>query len=233
MSWGLANLRDGDEILFSPLGHASNVYPWVHLRQLLARFGTNIALVPYGVTATGAADPADIAAKVSSRTRLIVATHIHNLFGSMTTLAELRGRLDPSIRLCFDCSQSVGHVPVDVTRLGADFAAFSGHKMFGVPGTGVLYASRRVHHELVPFLPGGGSGVRLAGGALREVTGFPFPSSRTIVLICPVGEHSGRLAASLAQAGHDTASLAGGVVAWRDAGLPLESGLGPETAHPP
>ena len=46
MSWGLANLRDGDEILFSPLGHASNVYPWVHLRQMLARFGTNIALVP-------------------------------------------------------------------------------------------------------------------------------------------------------------------------------------------
>ena len=121
MSWGLANLRDGDEILFSPLGHASNVYPWVHLRQLLARFGTSIALVPYAVTATGAADPADIAAKVSSRTRLIVATHIHNLFGSMTTLAELSGRLDPSIRLCFDCSQSVGHVPVHVASLGADF----------------------------------------------------------------------------------------------------------------
>ena len=124
MSWGLANLRDGDEILFSPLGHASNVYPWVHLRQVLARFSTNIALVPYAVTATGAADPADIAAKVSSRTRLIVATHIHNLFGSMTTLAELSGRLDPSIRLCFDCSQSLGHVPVDVISLGADFAAF-------------------------------------------------------------------------------------------------------------
>ncbi len=169
MSWGLANLRDGDEILFSPLGHASNVYPWVHLRQVLARFGTTIALVPYAVTLTGAADPADILAKVSSRTRLIVATHIHNLFGSMTTLAELSGKIDGSVRLCFDCSQSVGHVPVDVTGLGADFAAFSGHKMFGVPGTGVLYASRRVHRELVPFLPGGGSGVRLAGGALREL----------------------------------------------------------------
>ncbi len=87
----------------------------------------------------------------------------------MTTLAELSGKIDGSVRLCFDCSQSVGHVPVDVTRLGADFAAFSGHKMFGVPGTGVLYASRRVHRELVPFLPGGGSGVRLAGGALREL----------------------------------------------------------------
>ncbi len=62
MSWGLANLRDGDEILFSPVGHASNVYPWVHLRQLLARFGTNIALVPYAVTATCRVPKRDIAA---------------------------------------------------------------------------------------------------------------------------------------------------------------------------
>ena len=124
MSWGLANLRDGDEILFSPVGHASNVYPWVHLRQVLARFGANSALVPYTVTATGAADPADTLARMSPRTRLIVATHIHNLFGSMTTLAELSGKIDESVRVCFDCSQSVGHVPVDVTRVGADFAAF-------------------------------------------------------------------------------------------------------------
>ena len=62
--------------------------------------------------------------------------------------------------------------------------------------------------------------------------GFPFPSSRTIVLICPVGEYSSRLAASLTQADHDVASLAGGIVAWRDAGLPLESGLGPGTPAP-
>jgi len=62
--------------------------------------------------------------------------------------------------------------------------------------------------------------------------GFPFPPSRTIVLICPVGEYSGRLAASLAQAGHDAASLAGGIVAWRDAGLPLESGLAHGNAGP-
>ena len=63
--------------------------------------------------------------------------------------------------------------------------------------------------------------------------GFPFPASRKIVLICPVGEYSGRLAASLAQAGHDAASLAGGIVAWRDAGLPLESSLAPGNAGDP
>ncbi len=170
MSWGLANLADGDEILFNPVDHSSNVYPWVNLRQVLARFGRRLTLVPYTVTATGEADTNDILAKVSPRTRLITATHVHNVFGSMTTLEELSGKIGSSVRLCFDCSQSVGHVPVDVTRLASDFAVFSGHKMFGVPGTGVLYLRRRVHSELAPFLPGGGSGVRLDGGALRGLS---------------------------------------------------------------
>ncbi len=166
LSWGLANLADGDEILYGPHDHTSNVYPWVRLRQLLARFGRRISLVPYAVTAAGEADTADIAAKVSPRTRLITVAHVHHVFGGLTTLEELRGRLGPAVRLCFDCTQSAGHVPLDVARLGCDFAVFSGHKMFGVAGTGVLYARRRVHHELTPFLPGGGSGVRLAGDGL-------------------------------------------------------------------
>jgi len=166
MSWGLANLADGDEILFSPLDHSSTVYPWLNLRQILARSGTRIMLVPYSVSATGEADTADILSKVSPRTRLIVATHVHSLFGSMTTLEELRGRIGAQVRLCFDCTQSAGHVPLDVAGLDADFVVFSAHKMFGIPGTGVLYARRRVHPELAPFLPGGGSAVRLREGRL-------------------------------------------------------------------
>ena len=161
MSWGMANLADGDEVLFSPLDHSSTVYPWLNLRQILARSGTRITLVPYSVAATGEADTADILAKVSPRTRLIEATHVHSLFGSMTTLEELRGRIGDQVRLCFDCTQSAGHVPLDVAGLDADFAVLSAHKMFGIPGTGVLYARRRVHPELAPFLPGGGSAIRL------------------------------------------------------------------------
>ena len=166
LSWGMANLADGDEVLFSPLDHSSAVFPWLNLRQILARCGTRISLVPYAVTATGEADTADILAKVSPRTRLIVATHVHSLFGAMTTLEELRGRLGERVRLCFDCTQSAGHVPLDVAGLDADFAVFSAHKMFGIPGTGVLYARRRGHPELAPFLPGGGSAVRLHDGRL-------------------------------------------------------------------
>ena len=82
LSWGMANLADGDEILFSPLDHASAVYPWLNLRQMLARSGTRITLVPYSVTATGEADIGDIRAKLSPRTRLIAAAHVHSVFGA-------------------------------------------------------------------------------------------------------------------------------------------------------
>lgn len=166
LSWGLAVLEDGDEILYSPNDHASNVHPWHHLRGLLARFGRRLELVPYRVTAAGAADTTDILAKVGPRTRLITTSHLHHVYGGLTTLEELRGRLDPEILLCFDCSQSGGHLPVDVTELDADFAIFAAHKMFGTPGTGILYCRRRVHDRLVPFLPGGNSGVRVSEAGL-------------------------------------------------------------------
>ncbi|MFG1793800.1 aminotransferase class V-fold PLP-dependent enzyme [Nocardia sp. NPDC049149] len=161
LSWGLAVLEDGDEILYSPSDHASNVHPWHHLRGLLARFGRRITLVPYRTTEAGQADTADIMAKVGPRTRLLTTSHLHHVYGGLTTLEELRGQLDPRILLCFDCSQSGGHLPVDVAELNADFAIFAAHKMFGAPGTGILYCRRRVHDQLVPFLPGGNSGVRL------------------------------------------------------------------------
>ncbi|MGX1808377.1 aminotransferase class V-fold PLP-dependent enzyme [Nocardia sp. NPDC055321] len=161
LSWGLANLRDGDEILYSPTDHASNVYPWLHLRQVLRGFGRTVCLVPYRVNAMGEADIADIEAKISPRTRLITVAHLHHVFGALSTLEELTGRIDPDIALCFDCSQSGGHLPVRVDELGADFAVFAAHKMFGATGTGVLYCARRRHSELIPFLPGGNSGVSL------------------------------------------------------------------------
>ncbi|WP_280335539.1 aminotransferase class V-fold PLP-dependent enzyme [Nocardia wallacei] len=166
LAWGLAALDDGDEILYSPRDHASNVYPWQQLRATLGRFGRHIRLVPYRVTALGEADIDDIAAKLGPRTRLITVSHLHHVFGARTTLEELRGRLDPRVLLCFDCSQSAGHLPVDVEALGADFAVLSAHKMFGAPGTGVLYCRARVHDQLTAFLPGGNSAVAVADSGL-------------------------------------------------------------------
>ncbi|WP_245839199.1 aminotransferase class V-fold PLP-dependent enzyme [Nocardia donostiensis] len=172
LSWGLAALNDGDQILYSTTDHASAVYPWHQLRGMLARFGRHIELVPYRVTELGEADTADIATKLGPRTRLIAVSHLHHVFGGVSTVEELRDELDPEILLCFDCSQSGGHLPVDVTELRADFAVFAGHKMFGAPGTGILYCRRRVHQQLLPFLPGGNSGVRVTGTGL-EPLGMP------------------------------------------------------------
>ncbi|MFF2083194.1 aminotransferase class V-fold PLP-dependent enzyme [Nocardia sp. NPDC058176] len=171
-SWGLAVLDDGDEILYNPADHAANVLPWHHLRDTMARFGRRIVLRPYRSTVTGEADTDDILAQVGPRTRLITTSHLHHVYGGLTTLEELRGRIDPAIALCFDCSQSGGHLPVDVTELGADFAVFAAHKMFGAPGTGLLYCRRRVHEQLRPFLPGGHSGVRITEAGLVG-TGMP------------------------------------------------------------
>ncbi|MGS2810948.1 aminotransferase class V-fold PLP-dependent enzyme [Nocardia sp. MW-W600-9] len=165
-SWGLAVLDDGDEILYNPADHASTVLPWHHLRDTLARFGRRIVLRPYRSTAAGEADTDDILAQVGPRTRLITTSHLHHVYGGLTTLEELRGRIDPEILLCFDCSQSGGHLPVDVIDLGADFAVFAGHKMFGAPGIGLLYCRRRVHDRLRPFLPGGHSGVTVGESGL-------------------------------------------------------------------
>ncbi|MFC6010542.1 aminotransferase class V-fold PLP-dependent enzyme [Nocardia lasii] len=171
-SWGLAVLEDGDEILYNPADHAANVLPWHQLRDTLARFGRRIVLRPYRSSATGEADIDDILARVGPRTRLITTAHLHHVYGGLTTLEELHGRIDPAILLCFDCSQSGGHLPVDVRGLRADFAVFAGHKMFGAPGTGLLYCHRRVHDRLRPFLPGGGSGVRITEAGLVG-TGMP------------------------------------------------------------
>ncbi len=167
LSWGLTVLRDGDEILYSPRDHAANVHPWYLLRDTLARFGRHIDLVPYRVTPSGHADLADIAAKLGPRTRLLTVTHLHHVFGSLTTLEGLRDRIPERVLVCYDCSQSGGHIPVDVTALGADFAVFAAHKMFAAPGVGVLYCHPRVHADLRPFLPGGATDAHLTAAGFE------------------------------------------------------------------
>lgn len=142
LSWGLANLSPGDEILHHPGDHASTVAPWRSLRRFV-----DVRLAALD------------GARIGPRTRLATTSHLHNVSGAVTTLDGL----DPRVLRCFDCSQSGGHLPIDVRALGADFAVLSGHKMFGLPGVGVLYVARRHHASLQPFLPGGGTGSAMPG----------------------------------------------------------------------
>lgn len=154
-AWGLHNLQSGDEILYCPDDHKANVLPWLHLQTLLQRFGTSIQLTPYSITSSGEIDYQGLCAKVSSKTRLIALTHIHNVFGALNDIARIRANVGKDIVLALDASQSVGHLAVDVQKLGIDFLTFSGHKMFAAPGTGVLWIHTRMHDQLSPFLVGG------------------------------------------------------------------------------
>jgi cysteine desulfurase/selenocysteine lyase len=158
LSWGMHNLKDGDEIVYCPEDHASAVLPWIRLKHDLAEHDITIKLVPFPMARAGDVEPRDVLARVTDRTRLIVLTHVHNVCGDKVGVADIRSKLAPHVRISLDASQSAGHIPLDVQTLGADFVSFSGHKMFAPEGIGVLWVHEDSHAELKPVKVGGGGG---------------------------------------------------------------------------
>jgi len=128
----------GDEILYSRTDHASAVRPWLRLAERRGARATS-----YRIGADGRPDVADLAARIDARTRLVCLTHIHQIFGARVDVGDLTATKPGGPLWLVDASQSVGHLPVDVGELGADILLFSGHKMFAMPGVGVLYLSDR------------------------------------------------------------------------------------------
>jgi cysteine desulfurase/selenocysteine lyase len=179
-AWGGATLAKGDEILLSIAEHASNLVPW----QLAAR-RTGAVLRFFDVDDAGRPRLDDVARQLSSRTRLLGVAHVSNVLGYINPVAEIaalaRAR---GARVLVDAAQSVPHVPVDVSALGADFVAFSGHKMLGPMGVGALWAPRAILDAMPPYQ--GGSNMahevgidpadldrRLSTGAHRFGAGTP------------------------------------------------------------
>lgn len=157
LSWGLANLKDGDEVMVCYEDHKSCVQPWVNLKSLLARFGVNIEIVAFEVHLEGDYELKSIRERVSRRTRLLAMTHVHHLYGLDMEVAQVREIVGNDVLISLDASQSVGHRQVDVQSLGVDFLSFSGHKMFAAGGVGVLWVSPAVQHQLVAIKSGGKS----------------------------------------------------------------------------
>nr|MBA2677773.1 aminotransferase class V-fold PLP-dependent enzyme [Ktedonobacteraceae bacterium] len=160
LSWGLTNVKDGDEFLLCADDHKSSTLPWLHLRQTLRHYGVALKIIFYGTDETGKIDTYDLLSKVTRRTRLVGLTHMHNVYGNLNDIAMIRAQLPDSILLALDASQSVGHLNVDVQQLGVDFLSFSGHKMFGSTGIGVLWVDQKWHAHLRPVLVGGGNDSR-------------------------------------------------------------------------
>ena len=151
MAWARKRLKPGDEILLTRMEHHSNLIPW----QLVAReTGAKLRFIHMNVDGTVNLPHAD--ELVNDRTRLVALSHMSNVLGTinpvrqLADLAHARGAL-----LLADGAQSVPHMPVDVGELGCDFLAFSGHKMLGPTGIGVLYAREELLEEMDPFMGGG------------------------------------------------------------------------------
>jgi cysteine desulfurase/selenocysteine lyase len=150
-SGGRFALGPGDEIVITEMEHHSNIVPW----QLLCQ-RTGATLRWFRVTPEGRLDTSDIDGLITGRTKLVALAHQSNVLGTINPVREIAGRAHAAGALVLvDAAQSVPHVPVDVAALGADFLGFTGHKMCGPTGIGVLWGRRELLEEMPPFLGGG------------------------------------------------------------------------------
>ena len=150
-AWGRKFIHEGDMILLTVMEHHSNLVPW----QLLAeRTGAQLRFVP--VLDDGTLDLDQLPSLLTSKVKLFAFTHISNSLGTINPVAELcaKARAVGALTLV-DAAQSVGHMPIDVQELGCDFLAFSGHKMCGPTGIGVLYGRAGVLDSMPPWHGGG------------------------------------------------------------------------------
>jgi len=151
-SWGAKNIRAGDKILLTEMEHHSNIVPW----QLLAeRTGAKLEFFP--ITGDiGLLDLSRLDEWLTPDVKLFAMTHISNSLGTINPVAELCARArKQSVITLVDAAQSAGHRPVDVQEIGCDFMAFSGHKMCGPTGIGVLYGPQEVLEGMPPYQGGG------------------------------------------------------------------------------
>lgn len=183
-SWGRANIKKGDAVVVSLLEHHSNLVPW---QDLCEEVGAHLRVIEIDEEGRLRITNDELRIKnkeikggkfslklgcleelLDERVKMVAVTAVSNVLGTITQLPAIRNQLSaraPQAKLLVDGAQLVPHMPVDVTKLGVDFMAFSGHKMLGPTGSGVLWGKREVLAEMKPFLYGGDmiGEVRLTG----------------------------------------------------------------------
>jgi cysteine desulfurase/selenocysteine lyase len=154
-SWGRANLKPSDLIAFTAMEHHSNIVPW----QLIAeQASAEIAYV--GITPEGRLDLDSFDAVLARHPKLVAVTHVSNALGTINPVKDLIAKAHAAGALVLiDGAQSVPHMAMDVQDLDCDFLAFSGHKMLGPMGIGVLYGKKHLLEAMPPYM-GGGSMIR-------------------------------------------------------------------------
>lgn len=150
-SYGLNNIKSGDEILVSIMEHHSNLLPW----QMVAR-QTGATLRFLECRPDGSLDLDEVKSLITDKTKLVAITQVSNVLGIVNPIREIAALAhEKGAVIVVDGAQSTPHMPVHVQELDADFFAFSGHKIFGPMGIGVLYGKKKLLKQMPPFLSGG------------------------------------------------------------------------------
>ncbi len=146
-----SKLKKGDEIVISQMEHHSNFVPW---QQLAKQRGLNLNFIR--IDEEGNLDQNSVQENINKKTKIVSLTHVSNVLGTINPIKEIaKIAHENEAMMVVDGAQSVPHMPVDVKQLDADFFAFSGHKMLGPTGIGVLYGKKELLEEMQPFLYGG------------------------------------------------------------------------------
>ncbi|HSM26755.1 MAG TPA: cysteine desulfurase [Thioalkalivibrio sp.] len=162
-------LREGDEILISAMEHHANIVPWQLLRE---RRGIVLRVLP--ITPVGELDLDRLAGLFTARTRLLAITHVSNALGTVNPVRELIAEARRhGVPVLLDGAQALPHLRVDVQALDCDFYAFSGHKLFGPTGIGVLYGRESLLETLPPY-QGGGEMIRTVSFEKTTFAGLPY-----------------------------------------------------------
>jgi len=186
-SWGTKHLQAGDVILLTELEHHSNLVPWQMLAQ---KTGAKIAYVP--VTGDeGVLDLSQLDKLLTSSVKIFSMVHISNSMGTVNPVAELCARARKlGITTLVDGAQSAGHLPVDVQAIGCDFFAFSGHKICGPTGIGVLWGRSEILESMPPY-QGGGEMILTVGYHKTEFKPAPHRfEAGTPDISGPIGLHA-------------------------------------------
>ncbi|WP_146345495.1 cysteine desulfurase [Falsiphaeobacter marinintestinus] len=150
-SWAMPRMQPGDEIVLSIMEHHANIVPWHFLRE---RQGVVLKWVD--VDETGALDPQAVIDAIGPKTKLVAITHCSNVLGTVVDVKAItESAHEKGVPVLVDGSQGAVHMPVDVSDLGCDFYAITGHKLYGPSGSGAIYVRPERMAEMRPFLGGG------------------------------------------------------------------------------
>jgi cysteine desulfurase / selenocysteine lyase len=168
-SWGRNRVGAGDDVLVTTMEHHSDIVPW---QLLCAERGATLKVVP--VDDAGTLDVAALRSLLSARTRIVALAHVSNALGTVNPVREVAALAHAAGAVVLvDGAQAVAHEPVDVRAIDADFYAFSGHKVFGPTGIGVLYGKRALLEAMPPW-QGGGDMIRTVSFAGSTWADLPY-----------------------------------------------------------